>query len=195
MLFVKGGFWVEKPCPNERKSAVLQHEKTQSNIAFARCHGKAKGTFEPVNTGFLRCEALSPLVSSRGGRSAFGELACHKMKAGKWRATRRASEWSCTWRAPSSPHLACGLNGSFFLRPCGQPNAALAGVLLGVVGWSKACGTLHRGGISLKAFKGSAVEGEGGSLKKSNFSNLPTETVWRPRIPWALRLQKGVTEK
>ena len=103
--------------------------------------------------------------------------------------------WSCTWRAPSSPHLACGLNGSFFLRPCGQLNATPAGGLLSVVGWSKACGTLHRGGISLKASRGSDVEGEGGILKKSNFSNLPAETVWRPRIPWVFRLQKGVTEK
>ena len=72
---------------------------------------------------------------------------------------------------------------------------APAGGLLRVAVWSKACGTLHRGGISLKASGGSAVEGEGGSFKKSNFSNLPTETVWRSRISWALRLQKGVTEK
>lgn len=128
----------------------------------------------------------SELPSGRGvGVPQIGLQACY----------RGAVTCFSTRRAPSSPHLACGLNGSFFLRPCGHPKAALAVGLLGVVGRSKACGTLHRRGFSLKAFKGSAVEGEGGSLKKSNFSNLPAETAWRPRIPWDLRLQKGVTEK
>ena len=49
-----------------------------------------------------------------------------------------------TRRAPSSPHLACGLNGSFFLRTCGPFTAAQAGALLGVVEKLKACETLRR---------------------------------------------------
>ena len=47
------------------------------------------------------------------------------------------------WRAPSSPHLACGLNGSFFLHPCDLVGTAQAGRLDGVVGRRKACGTLR----------------------------------------------------
>ena len=46
-------------------------------------------------------------------------------------------------RAPSSPHLARGLNVSFFLRTCGPFTAAQAGALLCVVGRLKACGTLR----------------------------------------------------
>lgn len=49
----------------------------------------------------------------------------------------------CTWRAPSSPHLACGLNGSFFLRTCGPLSAAQAGRLLGVFEGAETCGTLQ----------------------------------------------------
>ena len=47
-------------------------------------------------------------------------------------------------RAPSSPHLACGLNGSLLLHTCGPFKAAQAGALLVVVGGLKACGTLRR---------------------------------------------------
>ena len=39
------------------------------------------------------------------------------------------------------------------------------------------------------------VQLEGGHLKKSNFSNHPKGSGWRPRNPWGLVLQKGVTEK
>lgn len=48
-----------------------------------------------------------------------------------------------TRRAPSSPHLACGLNGSFFLRTCGPLSAAQAGRLLGVLEGAETCGTLR----------------------------------------------------
>jgi len=49
-----------------------------------------------------------------------------------------------TRRAPSSPHLACGLNGAFFLRPCGPLSAAQAGRMLGVLVGTETCGTLRR---------------------------------------------------
>lgn len=48
-----------------------------------------------------------------------------------------------TWRAPSSPHHACGLNGSLFLRTCGSLSAAQAGRLLGVLVGAETCGTLR----------------------------------------------------
>ena len=73
-----------------------------------------------------------------------------KISALKW-----CDHFCHTRRAPSSPHLACGLNGSFFLRPCGPPSATEAGRLLGVVGMLKTCGTLHRGGYSSKRLKAS----------------------------------------
>ena len=47
------------------------------------------------------------------------------------------------WRAPSSPHLACGLNGSFFLHFCGQLGAAKAGTLVRNSRTLKSCGTLR----------------------------------------------------
>lgn len=50
----------------------------------------------------------------------------------------------CTWRAPSSPHLACGLKGSFFLHTCEPLAAAQAGRLLGVWRGAKTCETLRR---------------------------------------------------
>ena len=55
-----------------------------------------------------------------------------------------SGDWcASTWRAPSSPHLACGLNGSFFLHTCEPLPAVQAGRLLAGVRWLKACGTLH----------------------------------------------------
>lgn len=56
----------------------------------------------------------------------------------------RASVSSFAWRALSSPHHACGLNGSFFLHTCGPFPAAQAVALLGVLGGLKPCGTLRR---------------------------------------------------
>jgi len=48
-----------------------------------------------------------------------------------------------TRRAPSSPHLACRLNGSIFLQPCGLLSAAPAGRLLRVLDGAETCGTLR----------------------------------------------------
>ena len=135
----------------------------------------------PPDAGGLACHP------GRRGNDVphFGAVACY----------RRAGRAVFTRRARSSPHLACGLNGSFFLHTCNPLNTALAGGRFPISELGNTCGTLHRGGILWEGLGGSLVEGEGGSLKKSNFSNLPTETVWRPRIPWVKRLQKGVTEK
>lgn len=70
--------------------------------------------------------------------------------SGIWRATiglqachNGAVTCFTTRRAPSSPHLACGLNGSFFLRICGPPSAAQAGRLLGVLEGAEPCVTLR----------------------------------------------------
>jgi hypothetical protein len=49
----------------------------------------------------------------------------------------------CTWRAPSSPRHACGLNGSQFLHTCSHPPAAPAGLLLSEQGLRKPYKTLH----------------------------------------------------
>ncbi|AGE26892.1 hypothetical protein H045_14135 [Pseudomonas poae RE*1-1-14] len=57
---------------------------------------------------------------------------------------RRSGRAVFTRRAPSSPHHACGLNGAFFLRPCGPLAAASAGRLLGVLERSETCRTLRR---------------------------------------------------
>ena len=178
-----------KVCPSAARKNPIQHSICRvSRQAQAATQPNKHGGFQHVSAREQSHPGAvlgSPLPGRGFGVLQAGPLACYI----------GAEACFITRRAPSSPHLACGLNGSFFLLPCGQPNAALAGGLLGVVGWSKACGTLRPGRISLKAFKGSAVEGEGGGIKKSNFSNLPTETVWRPRIPWGLRLQKGVIKK
>ncbi len=50
-----------------------------------------------------------------------------------------------TWRAPSSPHLACGLNRSFFLRFCAVTQAKPAGGCLSVSKLWNTCGILRRG--------------------------------------------------
>lgn len=79
--------------------------------------------------------------------------------ARKQRATNRgigvlqtSARTAFTWRAPSSPHHACGLNGSFFLQPCGPLSAAQAGCLLGVLEGAEPCGTL-RGWMLYAALK------------------------------------------
>ena len=89
----------------------------------------------PPDAGGLACHP------GRRGNDVphFGAVACY----------RRAGRAVFTRRARSSPHLACGLNGSFFLHTCGPLSAAQAGRLVGIVGRSKACGTLHRGVNSL----------------------------------------------
>ncbi len=46
-------------------------------------------------------------------------------------------------RAPSSPHLACGLNGSFFLRTCGLIPAVKAGRSFSFQEGAETCGTLR----------------------------------------------------
>ena len=71
--------------------------------------------------------------------------------SGNWRAKpfrgsdvlQAVGRMVCTWRAPSSPHLACRLNGSIFLRPCGPLSAAQAGRLHGVLEGPETCGTLQ----------------------------------------------------
>ena len=100
-----------------------------------------------------------------------------------------------TRRAPSSPHLACGLNGSLFLHFCSSLAMAQAGRLVGVLGVSEPCGTLHQVGISSKGLEALPWRYEGGYFKKSNFSNQRWGVGWRPRIPWGLELQKGVTNR
>lgn len=66
-------------------------------------------------------------------RRRSGGVTCHKAFSGRF----------LTWRAPSSPHLACGLNGSIFLRTCGSLSAAQAGRLFGVLEGPETCGTLR----------------------------------------------------
>lgn len=75
----------------------------------------------------------------------------HAHGAGVWRATSfRGSDvlhafnrMVCTWRAPSSPHLACGLNGSFFLHSCTRPKPDKDGGCICECGVEKTCGSLH----------------------------------------------------
>lgn len=94
-----------------------------------------------------------------------------------------------TRSAPSSPHLACGLNGSFFLRPCGPLSATEAGRLLGVLGMLKTCGTLHRGGYFFETSKGFAVEVEGGISKR--VISVTTRREWaRGRVIRGVRYYK-----
>lgn len=99
---------------------------------------------------------FSPAEQSQSGqaqahRCQVGELACYMWATDVPQMVAVAC--FSTQRAPSSPHLACGLKGSLFLRPCGSLPAAQAGRLLGVVEELKACGTLHRGGISSKGLE------------------------------------------
>lgn len=62
------------------------------------------------------------------------------------RARELARLWlglTSTQRAPSSPHLACGLNGSFFLRTCGLIPAVKAGRSFSFQEGAETCGTLR----------------------------------------------------
>jgi len=110
-----------------------------------------------------------------------GVLTSHKTEVGPF----------STWRAPSSPHLACGLNVSFFLRTCARPNPAKAGGCARECWVEKACGTLHRGCDSGEDWMLCSYR-EGGGLRKSNFGNCIELSVWRPRIPWVWELQREV---
>ncbi len=49
-----------------------------------------------------------------------------------------------TRRAPSSPHLACGLNGSLFLRFCTLVKTTQAGGRIPISEFLNTCGTLRR---------------------------------------------------
>lgn len=55
----------------------------------------------------------------------------------------------CTWRAPSSPHLACGLNVSLFCTPCSCFSAGPAGVALALL-WVKKPANPCEGGLFLR---------------------------------------------
>jgi hypothetical protein len=56
-----------------------------------------------------------------------------------------------TWRAPSSPHLACGLNGSSLLHCCTNLNMTKAGRCHDVRVRLKTCESLHRIGKSTRS--------------------------------------------
>ena len=180
---ISRSFICTKPAIFSRARRSMRSVSTSSSTRIEHwCWYISSGVGQPSQSSvsmstFIAGISIAVCTYSNRGLNAprFEPTSCRrKWGAGNWRAT---SGWGsdvlqtvcrmvCTWRAPSSPHLACGLNGSFFLRPCGPLNTAPAGGLLRVVGWSKTCGTLHRGGISLKASGGSAVEGEGGVSKR-----------------------------
>jgi hypothetical protein len=52
-----------------------------------------------------------------------------------------------TWRAPSSPRHACGLNVSFFLHPCTQSKPAQPGAVCVNVGRNKPANPCEGGAI------------------------------------------------
>lgn len=90
-----------------------------------------------------------------------------------------------TRRAPSSPHLACGLNGAFFLRTFGPFTAAQAGALLCVLGRLKACGTLRRWVVFARLTGAHGWQDSvGASGKGLVFFELGVIS-WKSRICWA----------
>lgn len=93
-------------------------------------------------------------------------------------------EWHQSWRAPSSPHRASGLNRSFFPHTCGLLETSPAGGLLTILGGAEACGSLHAEGVRSLVSTGAWLEGKGAVQKKSNFSNQGEGMAWSPRIPW-----------
>jgi hypothetical protein len=128
-----------KVCPSAASKSPFQHN-TSMVSRQVRAAARLNKHGAP---GLLCCHS--------GSCQQIGELACHI--SGFRRATKGAVTCFTTRRAPSSPHLACGLNGSFFLHTCGPLNTAPAGGALGIVGWSKTCGTLRGWDVLRNAYK------------------------------------------
>ncbi|GEM_PF-6771878 len=138
----------------DSRFSLIEHARgSQICIAFRSCHDNSERLRGLITAG-VWCtyeDTERQYVQSRGGAEAW---------RGKQRATNRGigvlqmpARTAFTWRAPSSPHLACGLNGSLFLHFCCFLATAQAGCLVGVLGESEPCGTLRRCVLSADAMR------------------------------------------
>ena len=126
-------------------------KKNHFNIALLMCRDNGKRGRQPINTGLRPCPEASTGSLKHGGTAKessarwthywVGAVTCYMFRGSDM--LQVVGRLVCTWRAPSSPHLACGLNRSFFLRTCGPLTAAQAGRLLGVLEGAEPCGTLR----------------------------------------------------
>jgi len=85
---------------------------------------------------------------------------------------RYRGEAILAWRAPSSPHLACGLNRSFFLRFCALLDANQAGRTVGVLGSAEPCETLRGGVVGQITWNVGRAAFSGAPSEKGNFGDL-----------------------
>ena len=87
----------------------------------------------------------------------------------------------CTCRAPSSPHLACGLNGSFFLHSLQVLRRGPACACSGIDGGEKACESLQGRAVLRRLLECSVGWNlKGGSGRGLVFKMAAQERMSRP---------------